>query len=109
MEAVVEATELTLSMVTQLRHWYGLYFCISIHWHHHRETNVTDSVELSVLELRNRYFLDFAANLIHGNIVGPITNRILVPSTWHHASVILGLQLGSAIVSDGSTRSPQRL
>ena len=41
----------------------------------------------------NRHFVGFAKKLLHGNIVCTISNRMLVPSTWLHASVIRGLQL----------------
>ena len=58
------------------------------------------------IQTGNHHVLGFARNLTHGNIVGPITNGILVPSTWLHASVIWGLQLGNARVdSDGGSHA----
>ena len=64
----------------------------------------TDYVDY--IRTRNRHILGFARSLSHGNIAGPITDRMLVLSSRLHASVIWGLQLGNArFLLMGSTHS----
>ena len=41
-----------------------------------------------------RHFFGFSRKLLHGNIACTISNRMLVTSTWLHASVIWGLEVG---------------
>ena len=59
----------------------------------------------------NWHFLVFARNVIHGNIVAPITNRILVPSTIASRFNDLRSSAGQCkISSDGiCTRYPRRI